>query len=211
MFSVGTSIKRFRTTYLDVLYVHYWDCATDTEEIMDGLHNLVTSGKVLYLVCHWSPLLTTDTNPRGNVVYRACRTGLRGLSSRPMTMLVSTARLRSLSTSRFGRCSIARSSTKYCLCAVTKVSQSRRTASSGMATSALTRKKTAAARLGRTDCWSSSCDVSVGEMGTGPGRRVRPQCKLITELYFSRHVPFLVLSLTYTRSSRHQCLSLFPY
>ena len=51
MLSVETSLKRLRTTYIDLLYVHFWDSATDVEEIMDGLHNLVVAGKVLYLVC----------------------------------------------------------------------------------------------------------------------------------------------------------------
>uniref|UniRef100_A0A5K1JSG3 Cell surface hydrophobicity-associated protein n=1 Tax=Ganoderma boninense TaxID=34458 RepID=A0A5K1JSG3_9APHY len=48
MLSVETSLKRFRTTYVDILYVHLWD-NTDVEEIMDGLHNFVIAGKVLYL------------------------------------------------------------------------------------------------------------------------------------------------------------------
>ncbi|RPD67490.1 Aldo/keto reductase [Lentinus tigrinus ALCF2SS1-7] len=47
--SVENSLKRFRTTYIDILYVHYWDNAADVEEVMDGLHNLVVEGKVLYL------------------------------------------------------------------------------------------------------------------------------------------------------------------
>ena len=50
MLSVENSLKRFRTNYIDILYVHYWDNTTDVEEIMDGLHNLIVSGKVLYLV-----------------------------------------------------------------------------------------------------------------------------------------------------------------
>ena len=48
--SVEASLKKLRTTYIDVLYVHLWDNAADVEEIMDGLHNLVVSGKVPYLV-----------------------------------------------------------------------------------------------------------------------------------------------------------------
>ncbi|KAI0757949.1 Aldo/keto reductase [Fomes fomentarius] len=47
--SVESSLKRLRTSYLDILYVHYWDNTTDVEEIMDGLHNLIVAGKVLYL------------------------------------------------------------------------------------------------------------------------------------------------------------------
>ncbi|TBU58654.1 Aldo/keto reductase [Dichomitus squalens] len=47
--SVEASLKKLRTTYIDILYVHLWDNEADVEEIMDGLHNLVVSGKVLYL------------------------------------------------------------------------------------------------------------------------------------------------------------------
>ncbi|KAF8590780.1 aryl-alcohol dehydrogenase [Ramaria rubella] len=47
--SVESSLKRLRTSYIDILYLHYWDIHTSVEEFMDGLHNLVTSGKVLYL------------------------------------------------------------------------------------------------------------------------------------------------------------------
>ncbi|KAF8590782.1 aryl-alcohol dehydrogenase [Ramaria rubella] len=47
--SVESSLKRLRTSYIDILYLHYWDIHTSVEKFMDGLHNLVTSGKVLYL------------------------------------------------------------------------------------------------------------------------------------------------------------------
>ncbi|PIL23177.1 transporter [Ganoderma sinense ZZ0214-1] len=47
--SVEASLKKLRTSYIDILYVHWWDYDTSVEEIMNGLHNLVTSGKVLYL------------------------------------------------------------------------------------------------------------------------------------------------------------------
>ncbi|KAI0699292.1 arylalcohol dehydrogenase [Cerioporus squamosus] len=39
--SVENSLKRLRTSYIDILYVHW--------EVMNGLHHLVASGKVLYL------------------------------------------------------------------------------------------------------------------------------------------------------------------
>ncbi|KAK7047900.1 putative aryl-alcohol dehydrogenase aad14 [Paramarasmius palmivorus] len=52
--SVEASLKKLRTTYIDLLYVHWWDWDTSIEEVMDGLHNLVVQGKVLYLVCRWS-------------------------------------------------------------------------------------------------------------------------------------------------------------
>ncbi|KAK7452192.1 putative aryl-alcohol dehydrogenase aad14 [Stygiomarasmius scandens] len=53
--SVEASLERFRTSYIDVLYVHWWDKHTSVEEIMDALHNLVVAGKVLYLGISDSP------------------------------------------------------------------------------------------------------------------------------------------------------------
>ncbi|KAG7086826.1 hypothetical protein E1B28_002747 [Marasmius oreades] len=47
--SVKASLKKLRTDYIDLFYVHWWDYDTSIEEIMDGLHNLVVQGKVLYL------------------------------------------------------------------------------------------------------------------------------------------------------------------
>ncbi|KAJ7132250.1 NADP-dependent oxidoreductase domain-containing protein [Mycena epipterygia] len=47
--SVEASLKKLRTTYIDILYIHWWDWSTGIEEVMNGLHNLVVQGKVLYL------------------------------------------------------------------------------------------------------------------------------------------------------------------
>ncbi|KLO07374.1 Aldo/keto reductase [Schizopora paradoxa] len=47
--SVEASLKKLRTNYIDLLYVHWWDYETSVDEVMNGLHNLVTQGKVLYL------------------------------------------------------------------------------------------------------------------------------------------------------------------
>ncbi|KLO07373.1 Aldo/keto reductase [Schizopora paradoxa] len=47
--SVEASLKKLRTNYIDLLYVHWWDWETSVEEVMNSLHNLVTQGKVLYL------------------------------------------------------------------------------------------------------------------------------------------------------------------
>ncbi|KAJ8094770.1 putative aryl-alcohol dehydrogenase aad14 [Marasmius tenuissimus] len=47
--SVNDSLRRLLTGYIDLLYVHWWDWDTSIEEVMDGLHNLVVQGKVLYL------------------------------------------------------------------------------------------------------------------------------------------------------------------
>lgn len=43
------SLQKLRTSYIDVLYVHWWDFTTSVEEVMQGLHALIVSGKVLYL------------------------------------------------------------------------------------------------------------------------------------------------------------------
>ena len=67
--SLEASLKKLRTNYIDILYLHWvttlvhthpvrsltlgrfqWDWETSIEEVMNGLHNLVASGKVLYLV-----------------------------------------------------------------------------------------------------------------------------------------------------------------
>ena len=48
--SVEASLKKLRTTYIDILYVHWWDYSTSVEEVMNSLHLLVQQGKVLYLV-----------------------------------------------------------------------------------------------------------------------------------------------------------------
>ncbi|KAJ4000239.1 NADP-dependent oxidoreductase domain-containing protein [Lentinula boryana] len=47
--SVEASLKKLRTSYIDILYLHFWDFDTSVEEVMDSLHNLVVSGKVIYL------------------------------------------------------------------------------------------------------------------------------------------------------------------
>ncbi|KAG6819214.1 hypothetical protein H0H93_014120 [Arthromyces matolae] len=47
--SVNGSLKKLRTDYIDLLYVHWWDYETSIEEVMRGLHALVMAGKVLYI------------------------------------------------------------------------------------------------------------------------------------------------------------------
>ncbi|KAF8814300.1 Aldo/keto reductase [Phlegmacium glaucopus] len=47
--SVEASLKKLRTTYLDLIYLHWWDWDTSIEEVMRSLHTLVLQGKVLYL------------------------------------------------------------------------------------------------------------------------------------------------------------------
>ncbi|KAM6509803.1 hypothetical protein FALCPG4_017446 [Fusarium falciforme] len=47
--SVEASLKKLQTTYIDLLYLHFWDMTADIPEIMQSLNHLVSSGKVLYL------------------------------------------------------------------------------------------------------------------------------------------------------------------
>jgi aryl-alcohol dehydrogenase-like predicted oxidoreductase len=47
--SVNASLKKLRTNYIDILYLHWWDYTTSIEEVMDGLHTLILQDKVLYL------------------------------------------------------------------------------------------------------------------------------------------------------------------
>ena len=48
--SIEASLQKLRTTYIDILYVHFWDYETSVKEVMDSLHTVVMQGKVLYLV-----------------------------------------------------------------------------------------------------------------------------------------------------------------
>lgn len=47
--SVEASLKKLRTSYIDIFYVHWWDFTTSVPEVMQSLNQLVVSGKVLYL------------------------------------------------------------------------------------------------------------------------------------------------------------------
>jgi aryl-alcohol dehydrogenase-like predicted oxidoreductase len=48
--SLKDSLRKLRTDYIDIFYVHWWDYETSVKEVMDNLHNLAAAGKVLYLV-----------------------------------------------------------------------------------------------------------------------------------------------------------------
>ncbi|KAI0248747.1 NADP-dependent oxidoreductase domain-containing protein [Lactifluus subvellereus] len=43
--SVEASLTKLRTSYIDLLYVHWWDYNTSVEEVVDSLHTLVLQGK----------------------------------------------------------------------------------------------------------------------------------------------------------------------
>jgi aryl-alcohol dehydrogenase-like predicted oxidoreductase len=47
--SVEHSLKKLQTSYIDLLYLHWWDHTTSIPELMQSLHHLVVAGKVIYL------------------------------------------------------------------------------------------------------------------------------------------------------------------
>ena len=47
--SLEASLKKLQTSYIDLLYIHWWDYTTSIPELMHALHHVVASGKVLYL------------------------------------------------------------------------------------------------------------------------------------------------------------------
>ena len=49
MQAVEASLKRLKTDYIDLYWVHIWDQITPVEEVMRGLDDLVRQGKVLYV------------------------------------------------------------------------------------------------------------------------------------------------------------------
>lgn len=55
MRSVEGSLKRLQTDFIDVLYLHIWDDLTPVEEILRGLDDLVSQGKVNYIAISDTP------------------------------------------------------------------------------------------------------------------------------------------------------------
>jgi aryl-alcohol dehydrogenase-like predicted oxidoreductase len=47
--SVSASLKRLNSSYIDLLWVHFWDSMTPVEELMRSLDDLVRSEKILYV------------------------------------------------------------------------------------------------------------------------------------------------------------------
>ena len=49
MQSVEASLRRMKTDYIDLFWLHMWDSTTPVDEVMRGLDDLVSSGKVHYI------------------------------------------------------------------------------------------------------------------------------------------------------------------
>lgn len=66
--SVERSLKRLRTDYIDVLYLHVYDFMTPVEEIVRGFDDLVRQGKVLYPAISDSPgYMVAEANTRAQL------------------------------------------------------------------------------------------------------------------------------------------------
>ena len=55
MRSVEQSLKRLNTDFIDLFYLHAWDNHTPSDEVMRGLDDLVTQGKVNYIALSDTP------------------------------------------------------------------------------------------------------------------------------------------------------------
>ena len=91
--SIEASLKKLRTTYIDIFYVHWWDWETSIEEVVNGLHTLVQQGKVLYLVSDENALDISEFSNCSS--FRAFPILLHGSCPRQTSTLVITARRRS--------------------------------------------------------------------------------------------------------------------
>lgn len=55
MRSVEESLKRLKTDFIDVLYLHIWDDITPIDEVLRGLDDLIRQGKVTYAAISDTP------------------------------------------------------------------------------------------------------------------------------------------------------------
>jgi len=55
MRSLEASLKRLNTDFIDLFYLHIWDHLTPVDEVMRGLDDLVSSGKVNYIAISDTP------------------------------------------------------------------------------------------------------------------------------------------------------------
>ncbi|CDX57989.1 putative sterigmatocystin biosynthesis dehydrogenase stcV [Mesorhizobium plurifarium] len=79
MRSVEASLKRLRTDYIDLFYLHMWDKTTPVEEVLRGLDDLVAQGKINYVGI-------SDT-PAWQVARMATMADLRGWA-RPVALQI---------------------------------------------------------------------------------------------------------------------------
>lgn len=61
--SLESSLKRLKTDYIDILWLHAWDFLTPIEEIMRTLDDLISAGKVNYIgICNTPAWIISQAN-----------------------------------------------------------------------------------------------------------------------------------------------------
>jgi Aldo/keto reductase family len=79
--SVDASLRKLCTSYIDILYVHWWDYETGVKEVMDSFHTLVLS-KRLFISCFLSP---PSTSPHLLIIaLNTCMLSFQGFSVRSL-------------------------------------------------------------------------------------------------------------------------------
>lgn len=58
--SVRDSLKRLKTDYIDLLYVHQWDWSVKIEDMMRDLDEVVKSGQVLHIAARFDFIFLID-------------------------------------------------------------------------------------------------------------------------------------------------------
>ena len=59
MHSIDASLKRLKTDYIDLYWLHVWDYTTPIEEVLRGLDDLVKAGKINYIGISDAPAWVT--------------------------------------------------------------------------------------------------------------------------------------------------------
>jgi aryl-alcohol dehydrogenase-like predicted oxidoreductase len=69
MSAVEASLRRLATDRIDIYYVHFWDFMTSPEEVMRGLDDLVSAGKILYPAFSDTPAwVVSEANTRAELL-----------------------------------------------------------------------------------------------------------------------------------------------
>ncbi len=69
MKSVEKSLKRLKTDFIDVYYLHLWDYMTPVDEIVRGLDDLVRQGKINYAAFSDTPdYIVAEANTRAELM-----------------------------------------------------------------------------------------------------------------------------------------------
>ncbi|KAJ5687432.1 hypothetical protein N7536_010051 [Penicillium majusculum] len=83
--SVRDSLKKLRTDYIDIDYVHYWDFTTSIKEVMDALHILVEQAREFGMaLAPWDVLGGGKFQSKAELERRkTAGEGLRAFAGRP--------------------------------------------------------------------------------------------------------------------------------